>query len=66
MITKQELALRYFPNASSGKVANDKLRRWINRCTPLLMAMAKAGYRTTEKNFTPRQVELITEYLGEP
>lgn len=62
---KQELAMRYFPN-DSPKTARDKLTRWINRCKDLSMAMAKAHYRTTDKYYTPRQVQLIFEYLGEP
>lgn len=62
---KQELAMRYFPG-DSPKVARDKLTRWINRCKPLSAAMARTHYRTTEKFYTPRQVALIFEYLGEP
>jgi len=62
---KQELAMRYFPG-DNPRVARDKLTRWINRCTPLLSALAMVQYRTTEKFYTPRQVELIFQYLGEP
>ena len=62
---KVELAKEYFPDADAG-VACDKLRRWINRCTQLLTELAKTGYNTYDKEFTPRQVELIKEYLGDP
>lgn len=66
MIRKNELAMLYFPNATSPKVATDNLHRWINRCEPLSHALAKTVFRTTSWYFTPRQVELIYEYLGEP
>lgn len=62
---KQELAMLYFPD-DNPKVARDKLTRWINRCKPLSQAMAETFYRTTSKSYTPRQVLLIIEYLGEP
>ena len=65
-IKKYELAFRYFPDAPSKKAATDNLTRAINRCEPLLMAMAKTGYRVTEKYYTPQQVEIITHYLGDP
>lgn len=67
-IRKFELALRYFPDAPSKKAATDNLTRAINRCKPLLMEMTKSkgGYNTHSKYYTPSQVALIYEYLGEP
>ena len=67
-IRKYELALKYFPDAPSKKAATDNLTRAINRCKPLLMAMtrSKGGYNTRDKYYTPYQVALIYEYLGEP
>lgn len=66
LIRKNELAMKYFPHATTPKLARDNLTRWINRCKPLLMAMAQAHYNTHDWYYTPRQVELIYEYLGEP
>lgn len=68
MIKKYELALLYFPKSPTKKAATDNLTRAINRCTQLSTALAKApgGYSVTEKEYTPRQVELIKFYLGEP
>lgn len=65
-VRKYDLAFKYFPNAPTKKAATDNLTRAINRCTPLLMKLAKDGYSVTEKTYTPRQVALIYEFLGEP
>lgn len=66
LIRKNELAMKYFPNATSDKVARDNLTRWINRCKPLLMAMASTHYNVHDWYYTPRQVDLIYHYLGSP
>jgi len=65
---KFELALLYFPNAPTKKAATDNLTRAINRCKKLSERLARApgGYNVNEKTYTPRQVELIKLYLGEP
>lgn len=65
-VRKYDLAFKYFPNAPTKKAATDNLTRAINRCTPLLLKLAKDGYSVTEKTYTPRQVALIYEFLGEP
>ena len=65
-VRKYDLAFKYFPNAPTKKAATDNLTRAINRCTPLLMKLAKDGYSVTEKTYTPRQVAIIYEFLGEP
>ncbi len=63
--TKKELALLYFPDASPHTAVN-RLMRWITRCTPLMEALRAAHYRDTERSFTPKQVECIVRFLGEP
>lgn len=67
-VRKYDLAFKYFPNAPIKKAATDNLTRAINRCTPLLMALTRAegGYNVNEKSYSPKQVELIYQYLGEP
>ena len=65
-VRKYDLAFKYFPNAPTKKAATDNLTRAINRCTPLLMQLTQDGYSVTEKAYSPRQVALIYEYLGEP
>ena len=64
-IGKAELALLYFPG-SSPDVARAKLMRAINRNKAWSRAMARTGYYTTAKEFTPKQVEVIFHYYGEP
>ncbi len=63
---KSELALMYFPTASSPHTAVNHLMSWVNRCTELREALEAAGYRKTAKFFTPKEVAKITEYLGTP
>lgn len=65
---KYELALLYFPTSPTKKAATDNLTRAINRCAMLAKRLAQApgGYNATAKTYTPRQVELIKLYLGEP
>lgn len=67
-VRKYDLAFKYFPNAPTKKSATNNLTRAINRCTPLLLALtrAKGGYNVNEKSYSPKQVELIYHYLGEP
>lgn len=64
-ISKKQLALLYFPS-DTPRTASAHLMRWIRRNTKLSQALALAGYRCRDKYFSPRQVELIYEYLGEP
>ena len=63
---KGELALLYFPTASTSHSAVNHLMAWINRCTPLRDRLTDMGYRKTDKFFSPRQVAEIVEHLGEP
>ena len=64
-MTKQELALQYFPDATS-ETAVRHLTRWIARCYPLAQALARTGYQSRNRTFTWKQVTLIRQYLGEP
>ena len=63
--TKKGLSLMYFPTATP-HVAVNRLMSWIRRCKPLHDALVDQGYRKTTKWLSPREVKLITEYLGEP
>lgn len=63
--TKQELALRYFPDATPA-VASAHLMRWLQRCAPLMEQLRQSGYSKHDKVFTPIQVAHIVHYLGEP
>lgn len=64
--SKAELAMLYFPTDSNTHISVNRLMSWINRNTTLLAALYTSGYRKSSKFFTPRQVRLIVDYLGEP
>lgn len=64
--TKKELALKYFPTASTPHAAVNHLMAWIKRCTELYESLMEIGYQKNAKYFTPREVKLIVEHLGEP
>ena len=64
--SKKELALCYFPSSENPHTAVNHLMSWVNRCTPLRRALEELGYEKTSKWFSPRQVRLIVEFLGEP
>ena len=63
--SKKELALCYFPNALP-RTANNHLMTWINQNGELLKQLVATGYSKKSKSFSPRQVELITDFLGTP
>lgn len=63
---KSELALLYFPDAASAHTAVNHLMSWIRRNPSLTQVMQTMGYQKSAKFFTPKEVGLIIEYLGEP
>ncbi len=63
---KSELALLYFPGAVSPHTAVNHLMSWIHRNPKLVKELEETDYRKSAKYFTPRQVTLVVEYLGEP
>lgn len=60
-----ELAQAYNPNLHP-QVAWRKLKEWIVVNKELTLALQKSGYDAKHRSFTPKQVQLIFEYLGEP
>lgn len=62
---KYDLARAYFPDVSPA-VASRLLSREIHRNSPLMEALATADYHPTQKRLTPRQVQIIYSFLGEP
>ena len=63
---KSELALLYFPNAQTANGALSNLRFWIRQCRDLQEALRACGMARQAKSYTPKEVALIVEYLGEP
>lgn len=60
-----ELAQAYNPNLHP-QVAWRKLKEWMEVNKELAAALRKTGYDERKRSFTPKQVKLIFEYLGEP
>ena len=63
---KSELALLYFPNAATVSGALSNLNYWIRRNKALSNELKKCGMPPRSKSFTPKEVALIIEHLGEP
>ena len=63
---KQSLPGSIFPTANSAHTAVNHLMAWVYRIPQLVDGLQKLGYRKTAKFFTPREVALIIDYLGEP
>jgi hypothetical protein len=63
--SKKELAQAYAPHITPASAVN-RLAAWIRHNEALYRALLDTGYRPTQQLFTPRQVELIFQHLGEP
>lgn len=62
---RTELALAYCP-AITPDAAWRKLRHWIRLFPGLDDRLASIGYTPRSRSFTPAQVQLIVDALGEP
>ncbi len=60
-----ELALLYFKNVQP-KSASTQLARWLRRDEELWEELILAGYRKGQRVFTPLQLEIIIDHLGDP
>lgn len=60
-----ELAHCYAPNITTG-AARRKLMYWISLQPALTEALRASGFSRKVRSFTPGQVKLIIEALGEP
>ena len=60
-----ELAQMYNPQLTNA-AARKKLYVWMNRHPTLMSDLRKTGYEDKQRTFTPLQVSLIFDALGEP
>jgi hypothetical protein len=60
-----ELAQLYFPNISK-QSATVQFRRWIRLNFYLQTELMESGHRKFQKILTPKQVEIIVKFIGEP
>ncbi len=65
VLSVKELASLYFPH-SAPRSATVQLKRWIDLNRPLCEELRAAGLVSRQRLLTPKQVELIFHYLGEP
>lgn len=63
--TKAELAMFYNPTQCI-TVALNTLARWIRMNQPLMAELTAIGYNKFRHSFTPKEIELIFKYIGEP
>jgi hypothetical protein len=62
---KEELAVKYHPHMQP-KAAMGKMRRWINMNPELKRRLTEAQIGIRPHSYTPRQVSILVEFLGEP
>ena len=62
---KCDLAQMYAADLSPHAAVN-RLMRWIEHHPTLLTELYDTGYHKSLRVFSPKQVELIFKYLGEP
>ncbi|KAA6341441.1 hypothetical protein EZS27_010751 [termite gut metagenome] len=62
---KGELALMYFPGKTP-KVAGKSFKKFVDEHPGLRESLAKTGLKPLSRTYTPAQVRLIVEALGEP
>ena len=62
---RMELAQYYFPNMVP-RSAFRKLMQWIDLYPNLKEQLTALGYTPHQRTYTPAQVRLIIEALGEP
>lgn len=60
-----ELACLFLPTLNN-RSASNQFRTWIKKNDKLKQALIEAGFQNRQKIYTPKQVNIIIEYLGEP
>ena len=65
VLSKKELSYQYAPELTE-RGARKRLRAWLQYNPRLVRALERAGYRPQQRLLTPRQVEIVYRYLGEP
>ena len=62
---KQDLAMAYFPDHSK-ESASKRLANEIHSNKPLMAALQATGYTRPRKILSPKQLQIIYSFLGEP
>lgn len=64
-VAKSELAMLYAPELSPHAAVN-RLMAWLKKDPDTIRALRATGYNKYQKILTPKQVAIITSFLGEP
>ena len=62
---KQDLASAYFPD-NSKQTASKRFAHEIHSNKPLLAALQATGYSRPRKILSPKPLQIISSFLGEP
>lgn len=62
---RMELAQLYSPQLTD-IAAYRKMKKWISLCPGLLQRLYDLGYESKRRSFTPLEVRVIVDALGEP
>ena len=62
---RMELAQLYSPELTD-IAAYRKMKKWIERCPGLLQRLYDLGYQPEQSSYTPLEVRVIVDALGEP
>lgn len=65
MVNFSQIARTYFPHLSV-RNASRSLSRWIKRCPELWNELNSLGHIKGQRYLTPRMVNRINYYLGDP
>lgn len=65
MCSVKELATLYYVDVLP-EVASRNLRRDIREYPDLYRSLIESGWNSRKRTFTPRQVEVLIRYLGNP
>jgi hypothetical protein len=60
-----ELARLYAPDIAEGSAVK-RLKEWFAFTPGLLGSLQKAGYRNGIRSLTPKMVDLVVAFLGDP
>jgi hypothetical protein len=60
-----ELAQMYFPSISK-KSASIQLSKWLKLNANLKSKLQSVGFKSGQKILTPKQVDIIISFIGEP
>ena len=64
-VSKTDLAVAFFPHINEHS-ARHKLMNYIESTPELMQQLHLSGYTRLSRSFSPKQVEMICEVLGNP